>query len=155
VTARFCKKDMAGWSILIIGVVIGLMGLAPAFSLVHLFPGLGVDGELADMGVGQRLLYLPLLLLVYSALLGVFIVPAHSALTTMMQLAVPDLKRGRVDGALNALTTAAGLLSMAAAAALGEVVPLRTIYVVAGAITALGGPVGLVVLREPEGSVDG
>ena len=28
---------------------------------------------------------------------------------TMMQLAVPDLKRGRVGSALNAMTTAAGL----------------------------------------------
>ena len=68
----------------------------------------------------------------------------------MMQLAVPDLKRGRVSSALNALTTAAGLVSMAVAAAMGEVVALRTIYVVAGLITATAGLVGLVVLQEPQ-----
>jgi MFS family permease len=100
--------------------------------------------------VGQRLLYMPLLLLLYSALLGVALVPAQSVLMTMMQIAVPDLKRGRVGSALNALTTLAGLLSMAAAAVLGEVLPLRTIYVVSGLITALAGPVALLVLKEPE-----
>jgi hypothetical protein len=68
----------------------------------------------------------------------------------MMQLAVPDLKRGRVGSALNALTMAAGLISMAVAATLGEVIPLRTIYVIAGLITGAAGLVGLVVLQEPE-----
>jgi DHA3 family macrolide efflux protein-like MFS transporter len=149
-TARFSKKSLASWNVIIIGGCIALMGLASPFSLVHLFPGLGVDVAVAERTVSQRLLYMPLLLLAYSALLGVALVPAQSAMMTMMQLAVPDLKRGRVGSALNALTTLAGLLSMAAAASLGEVVPLRSIYVVAGLITALAGPVGLVVLQEPE-----
>jgi DHA3 family macrolide efflux protein-like MFS transporter len=149
-TARFSKKGLASWNILIIGGLIALMGLASPFSLVHLFPGLGVDTLVVDRTVGQRLLYMPLLLLAYSALLGVALVPAQSAMMTMMQLAVPDLKRGRVGSALNALTTLAGLLSMAAAASLGEAVPLRILYVVAGLITALAGPVGLIVLQEPE-----
>jgi DHA3 family macrolide efflux protein-like MFS transporter len=149
-TARFSKKSLAGWNILIIGGLIALMGLASPFSLVHLFPGLGIDTPVMDRTVGQRLLYMPLLLLAYSALLGVALVPAQSAMMTMMQLAVPDLKRGRVGSALNALTTLAGLLSMAAAASLSEAVPLRILYVVAGLITALAGPVGLIVLQEPE-----
>ncbi len=150
VTARFTKKNLASWSIIFIGLMISLMGLASSFSLAHLFPGLAVEGNLAEQNVGQRLLYMPLLLLLYSALLGVALVPAQSALMTMMQIAVPDLKRGRVGSALNALTTGAGLLSMAVAAALGEVVPLRAIYVVSGLITALAGPVGFLVLKEPE-----
>jgi hypothetical protein len=55
-----------------------------------------------------------------------------------------------VGSALNALTTAAGLISMAVAAAAGEVVELRKIYFVAGLITSTAGLVGLLVLREPE-----
>jgi MFS family permease len=102
------------------------------------------------MTVGQRLLHMPLALLLYSLLLGVALVPAQSALMTMMQLAVPDLKRGRVGSALNALTTAAGLVSMAVVAASGEVVGLRAIYVAAGAVIGVAGVVGLVVLEEPE-----
>ena len=129
--------------------MIALMGLAPSFSAVNLLPGLDGAAEASASTVGQRLLHMPLLLLVYSLLLGVALVPAQSALMTMMQLAVPDLKRGRVGSALNALVTAAGLISMALAAASGEVVPLRIVYVAAGALVAAGGMVGLVVLEEP------
>ena len=96
------------------------------------------------------MLHMPLMLLLYSLLLGIALVPAQSALMTMMQLAVPDLKRGRVGSALNALTTAAGLLSMATAAVLGELVQLRMIYVLAGLITSAAGVVALFVLVEPD-----
>jgi MFS family permease len=150
VAARVTKRKLAGWSIIFIGGMIALMGLAPPFSLVTLFPGLGADVAVAEMTVGQRLLHMPLALLLYSLLLGVALVPAQSALMTMMQLAVPDLKRGRVGSALNALTTAAGLVSMAVAAASGEVVELRMIYVAAGVIIGAAGVVGLLVLEEPE-----
>jgi hypothetical protein len=129
--------------------MIALMGLSPALSIVTLLPGLGGDAPLETLSVGERLLHMPLMLLLYSLLLGIALVPAQSSLMTMMQLAVPDLKRGRVGSALNALTTAAGLVSMAAAATSGEVLPLRLIYVVAGALVAAGGMVGLYVLEEP------
>jgi MFS family permease len=149
VAARLKKTNMAGWSIIFIGGMIALVGLAPPFSLANLIPGISAEVEMAEMTVGQRLLHMPLLLLLYSLLLGIALVPAQSALMTMMQLAVPDLKRGRVGSALNALTTAAGLLSMAVAAALGEVVALRLIYVTAGVFVSAGGLVGLLVLQEP------
>lgn len=149
VAARVKKKRMAGGSIIFIGGMIALMGLAPPFSLVDLLPGISVDAEMANMTVGQRLLHMPLLLLFYSVLFGIALVPAQSSLMTMMQLAVPDLKRGRVGSAMNALTTAASLLSMALAAAMGEVVPLRLIYVIAGMFVSAGGMVGLLVLQEP------
>lgn len=151
VAARFNKREMAGWGIVLAGAMIALMGLSPSFSVANLLPEVG-NG--AEMTIGQRLLGMPLMLLLYSLLLGIAIVPAQSALMTMMQLAVPDLKRGRVGSALNALTTAAGLVSMAVAAALGEVVALRFIYVVAGLITAAAGLVGLLVLEEPEDQPD-
>jgi MFS family permease len=148
--ARFSKKALAGWGIVFIGGMIALMGLSPSFSVASLVPGLSSSVQMADMTVGERLLHMPLMLLVYSILLGIALVPAQSALMTMMQLAVPDLKRGRVGSALNALAMAAGLVSMAAAAASGEVLPLRTIYVVAGVITGAAGLVGLAVLEEPK-----
>ncbi len=150
VASRVTKRKLAGWTIIFIGAMIALMGLAPPFSLADLFPGAGADVAMAEMTVGQRLLHMPLALLLYSVLLGVALVPAQSALMTMMQLAVPDLKRGRVGSALNAMTTAAGLVSMAVAAASGEVVELRMIYVAAGAIIGVAGVVGLFVLEEPQ-----
>jgi MFS family permease len=147
--ARVTKRKLAGWSIIFIGAMIALMGLAPSFSLVNLIPEIGAGAVGAEMTVGQRLLHMPLALLLYGLLLGVALVPAQSALMTMMQLAVPDLKRGRVGSALNALTTAAGLVSMAVVAASGEVVDLRMIYVAAGAIIAAAGVIGIFVLEEP------
>jgi DHA3 family macrolide efflux protein-like MFS transporter len=149
-SARFRKKDLASWTILFIGGTIVLMGLSPALSLKSLIPGLGGESMMADMTVGERLLRLPLMLLMSSMLLGISLVPAQSSLMTMMQLAVPDLKRGRVGSSLNALTMAAGLISMGVAAALGEVVELRAIYVVAGLVTGVAGLVGFSVLEEPE-----
>jgi MFS family permease len=154
-TRRFQKRNLAGSCILIIGAMIALMGLAPALSLASLVPSWRVEAAMAEMNAGQRLLHMPLLLLLYSMVLGIALVPAQSALITMMQLAVPDLKRGRVGSALNALTTTAALVSMAVAAAAGEVVALRMIYVVAGLITAVAGLVGFVVLIEPTSPLDG
>jgi MFS family permease len=147
--ARVTKRKLAGWSIVFIGAMIALMGLAPSFSLVNLIPEISAGAVGGEMTVGQRLLHMPLALLLYSLLLGVALVPAQSALMTMMQLAVPDLKRGRVGSALNALTTAAGLVSMAVVAASGEVVELRMVYVAAGAIIAAAGVMGIFVLEEP------
>jgi MFS family permease len=149
VTARFSKRKLAGWTIVFIGAMLAFIGISPAYSLASLNPALPQGLAQAEMSVGQRLLYMPLLVLLASFLVGVALVPAQSTLTTMMQLAVPDLKRGRVGSALNALTTAAGLVSMVAAAALGEIVALRSIYVVSGVVVAAGGLVGLVVLQEP------
>jgi DHA3 family macrolide efflux protein-like MFS transporter len=149
VTARFSKRKLAGWTIVFIGAMLAFIGVAPAYSLASMNPMLPQGLAQAEMSVGQRLLYMPLLVLFASFLVGVALVPAQSTLTTMMQLAVPDLKRGRVGSALNALTTAAGLISMVAAAALGEIVALRSIYVVSGIIVSAGGLVGLAVLQEP------
>jgi MFS family permease len=150
VATRYSKKNLAAWGIVFIGAMIALFGMAPPLSLASIIPSLSQGLAMAEMTVGQRLLHMPLMLLLFSLLLGVALIPAQSALMTMMQLAVPDLKRGRVGSALNAVTTAAGLLSMAGAAALGEVVDLRAIYASAGVIVALGGIVGLLVLVEPE-----
>ncbi len=122
VASRLNRTAMAGWALILIGLFLGGMGLAPAFGWV----------------------------IVLSFAVGLVLVPGQSALVTMMQLAVPDLKRGRVGSALNALTMAAGLVSMGLAAALGEAVGLRTMYAIAGLITLSAGVVGLLVLKEPE-----
>jgi len=120
-TARLSKRALVGWGLVFIGLFLAGMGLAPQF------------GYIVVLSVG----------------IGVALVPAQSALMTMMQLAVPDLKRGRVGSALNALTTAAGLLSMAAASAFSDVIGLRPIYVIAGLIAVAAGFVGFAVLQEP------
>jgi DHA3 family macrolide efflux protein-like MFS transporter len=124
VASRLSKTAMAGWAIIFIGLFLGGLGLAPSFGTI----------------------------IALSFAIGLPLIPAQSALMTMMQLSVPDLKRGRVGSALNALTTTAGLVSMGTAAVLGEAVGLRAMYVISGLITMSGGVIGLFVLKEPESS---
>ncbi|MBN1136421.1 MAG: MFS transporter [Anaerolineae bacterium] len=126
IAARLNRTAMAGWAIIAIGLFIAGTGLAPAFEHV----------------------------IVLSLAIGLALVPAQSALMTMMQLAVPDLKRGRVGSALNALVTAAGLVSMGIAAVMGEAVGLRPMYAIAGLITLSAGVIGLFVLKEPEAAAE-
>lgn len=125
-TARLSKVALIGWMLIAIGFALSGMGLSPRFIFVVLL-GFAI---------------------------GLALVPAQSALMTIMQLAVPDLKRGRVGSAMNALTTAAGLVSMAVAAALGETIGLRTVYIVSGFVVAGAGALGFWVLTEPELSSD-
>ena len=122
VASRLSKPVMIGWALILIGLALSGMGLAPTFGYV----------------IGL------------SFALGLPLIPAQSGLMTMMQMSVPDLKRGRVGSALNALTTLAGLISMGTAALFSEVVGLRLMYVVAGLITVAAGVIGLFVLKEPE-----
>jgi DHA3 family macrolide efflux protein-like MFS transporter len=122
VTSRLSRVALIGWGLVVIGLDLSVMGLSPRFGYV----------------------------VALSCIIGLALVPVQSAMMTIMQLAVPDPKRGRVSSALNALTTASGLLSMAGAATLGEVVGLRTIYVICGLIVAGAGMLGFFVLKEPE-----
>jgi len=117
--ARLRKSTLIGGSLLLIGAFCAGMGLAPTFFFI----------------------------VVCSFALGLALTPAQSALVTLIQLAVPDEKRGRVGSAMNALSTAARLISMAAAATLGEMIGLRTIYIICGALVALS---ALVAVRIPE-----
>ena len=121
-TSRLSKTLLVGGGLALIGLTLCGMGLAPAFGYV----------------------------VACSFALGVLLVPMQSALMTIMQLAVPDLKRGRVGSAQNALTMAAGMVSMGAAASIGELVGLRTVYLVCGLIISGAGLLGTFVLREPE-----
>jgi MFS family permease len=123
-TARLTKRVLTAWSIILIGFLLAGIGIVPFFGYV----------------------------IVLSFGIGVALVPAQSALMTMMQLAVPDLKRGRVGSALNALTTAAGLVSMAAATTLGDVIGLRSVYIVCGFTATASGALGFLVLHEPGAS---
>ncbi len=122
IASRLSRRLTTGWALIAIGLFLAGMGVAPGFGWV----------------IGL------------SFAVGLALVPGQSALTTMMQLAVPDLKRGRVGSAMNAMTMAAGLLSMGVASVFSEAVGLRTMYAIAGLITLSAGVVGLRVLKEPE-----
>ena len=85
-----------------------------------------------------------------SFFIGLGLVPVQSALTTILQISVPDLKRGRVGSSFNAVTTAASLVSMGLASAFGEMIGLRNVYLVIGIAIFLAGLLGFRLLKEPE-----
>ena len=96
--------------------------------------------------------YVPLfwMVVVLSFFIGVGLVPLQSALTTILQMSVPDKKRGRVGASFNAVTTAASLISMGLAATFGEMIGLRTVYLLTGILIFLAGLIGFKLLKEPD-----
>jgi DHA3 family macrolide efflux protein-like MFS transporter len=124
---RLSKKNMASGSIILIGLSLAAMGLAPTFGFILLF----------------------------GFLIGLGLTPAESALNTILQIDVPDSMRGRVGSSLNAFTTSASLLSMTFASGLGDLLNLHTIYLIFGAIVGLSGLLGFWLLKEPEDSPHG
>ena len=102
-------------------------------------------------GCAYRVPVFPLIILL-GFIIGLGITPAQSAMNTIMQIAVPDEKRGRVGSSFNAITTFASLISMVFAAGLSGVLNLRTIYIVFGSLVTLSGILGFWLIREPEES---
>ncbi len=122
VASRFTKIQLAALSLTLIGFVFMGMGWAPEFAfIVVLAAGLGVMSALAQ-----------------------------SVLTTILQMVVPDEKRGRVSSAINGLATSSGLVAMGAAALFGESIGLRNVYIVCGLLNLVTAGLTLVIGREPE-----
>ncbi len=119
---RFKKAAIIGVGVMVIGACIALVGLSPAFTLV----------------------------LVLSFILGLFLSPAEASLTTLIQLAVPDDKMGRVNSAIGTAASLAMLISMGVTGVVGDWVSLRLVYVVSGAIVALGGLLSFFLVPESE-----
>ncbi|UCC65256.1 MAG: MFS transporter [Anaerolineae bacterium] len=118
--ARFKKTTIIGSGVAVIGILIALIGLSPLFLLV-----LGL-----------------------SFVLGLFLSPVQASLSTVIQLAVPDDKMGRVNSAVGTASSLAMLISMAVAGMVGDLVSLRLIYVVSGLIVAVGGVASFFLIPE-------
>jgi MFS transporter, DHA3 family, macrolide efflux protein len=80
-------------------------------------------------------------------LIGWFVTPLQAAVITMLQLNVEDAERGRIMSVLNASMSAASVLSMAFAGIAGEVVGVRQVFFLAGAICGVGAVISLVGFR--------
>ncbi|NPV76901.1 MAG: MFS transporter [Anaerolineae bacterium] len=118
---KFLKTTLTGGGVAIMGLSFAAIGLAPKFIYVVIF----------------------------SFIVGIGFIPAQSAVMTLIQLAVPDEKRGRISSAQVALRTAAGLLSMAFASVFAEIVGHRAVYIICGLIVTIGGLLAFYVLKEP------
>jgi MFS family permease len=83
-------------------------------------------------------------------LCGLALTPMQSALDTILQLAIPDLKRGRVGSVVNSGNNAAGVVSMSLAAIFREAMGLEVVFLVVGSFVLAAGLQGFWLLRLPE-----
>jgi predicted MFS family arabinose efflux permease len=86
-------------------------------------------------------------LLVLMFVLGWFVVPLQASIVTILQTTVPDGERGRVMAVLQAVMSAAGVVSMAAAGIAGDALGVREVFFAAGALCGAGFLVALVGFR--------
>jgi MFS family permease len=86
-------------------------------------------------------------LLVLMFVLGWFVVPLQASIVTILQTTVPDGERGRVMAVLQAVMSAAGVISMAGAGIAGDALGVREVFFAAGALCGVGFLVALVGFR--------
>jgi len=119
--ARFSKVHLGTAGLVVIGLMLGLTGVAPSFVFIAGF----------------------------TFVLGLALAPAETALTTLMQLSTPDRTRGRVSSAFGTFGSMAGMLSMAAAGGAAELVGIPAVYLACGAVVIFAGLLFGVLVREP------
>ena len=120
--ARFSKVSVGAVGLVIIGVMLGLTGVAPSFAFI----------------IG------------FTFVLGLALAPVEAALTTLMQLGTPDRTRGRVSSAFGTFGSLAGILSMAAAGGAAELFGIPTVYLASGALVMLSGVLFGAAVKEPK-----
>jgi MFS family permease len=75
----------------------------------------------------------------------------QGAISTISQTAVENNMRGRVGAALSTLVSTASLLSMALAGICAQLVGLRNVFVLGGAVVVLAGIASALVFRSATG----
>lgn len=80
-------------------------------------------------------------------LVGWFVSPLQASVVTLLQTSVVDAERGRIMSVLNAAMSAATVLSMAFAGIAGDLVGVRNVFFLAGAIVAVGAVISLIGFR--------
>ena len=81
-------------------------------------------------------------------LVGWLVSPLNAAAGTILQTSVEDTARGRVGAALNAITSAASIASMAAAGLLASAIGVQNVFLIAGALTALSAVTAFILFRR-------
>jgi len=80
-------------------------------------------------------------------LMGWLVTPGNAAVMTLMQAGVEDATRGRVMATLQAAMSGAGIASMLFAGVFGDLLGVRTVFRLAGAVVLAGGVLSLVLYR--------
>ena len=92
--------------------------------------------------VGNMWQFVPVLVAI-----GLVMTPMQASFSTIMQTSVVDNLRGRVSGALNSVISTASLVSMALAGVAAELIGVRNVFVVGGALAVLAGIGSALIFR--------
>jgi DHA3 family macrolide efflux protein-like MFS transporter len=122
--ARFRLTRIIAWSIALLGAGIAVCGLVNYFAFIPLA----------------------------TFVAGLSLAPLNAALSTLMQVTVPDDKLGRVSSVVETTMTVSYLISMSGAALLADALGMRNVFVLSGLITALSIVPALTMMKEPEES---
>lgn len=131
------------------GFLVGNYGAALQANMV-------VGGSMGILGlalVGFALAPEFSLVLVMAFVIGACMVAARSAIAALIQVIVPDEKRGRVESAVNTIIQAATTISMGMAGFLGDALGLRIVFLLAGLTTLVAAGMSFAVLRPPARSL--
>ena len=120
--SRFRLTRIVAWTIALLGVSVAACGLVSQFAFI--------------------------LIALFFA--GLALAPLNAALSTLMQVTVPDDKLGRVGSVVDTSMTLSYLISMSGAAFLADAFGMRTIFVASGIITTLAVIPALIMMKEPE-----
>jgi MFS family permease len=123
---RIGKIRIGAAGLVVIGMMLGLTGVAPGFVYI--------------MG--------------FTFVLGLALAPVEAALTTLMQLNAPDQSRGRVFSAFGTFGSLAGIISMAGAGGAAELVGIPTVYLACGALVILAGLIFSALAKEPKSAAE-
>jgi MFS transporter, DHA3 family, macrolide efflux protein len=135
-----------GVGMLVSGLLIGQLAKKLNYTL------LSAGGLVITGFIYMTILLLPSFgwIIAWQFLSGLVLTPMQSALDTILQLAVPDLKRGRVGSVINAAYSSAGLVAMSLAALFGEAIGLAVVFLIVGTFVLTSGLLGFWLLRTPE-----
>jgi DHA3 family macrolide efflux protein-like MFS transporter len=120
--ARFRLTRIIAWSIALLGAAVAACGLISQFVLIP----------------------------IATFVAGLALAPINAALSTLMQVTVPNDKLGRVASVVDSTTTVSYLISMGGAAFLADALGIRTVFILAGIITALSVLPALIMMKEPQ-----
>jgi MFS family permease len=95
--------------------------------------------------IGQSTTVAHVLFLLF--LMGWLVTPVQASVVTLMQTGVEDAARGRVMATLQAAMSGAGIASMLFAGVFGDLLGVRTVFLLSGAVVLAGGVLSLVLYR--------
>ncbi|MGB3906505.1 MAG: MFS transporter [Anaerolineae bacterium] len=123
--SRFRLTRIVAWCIALLGVAVAASGLVSHFALI--------------------------LIALFAA--GLALAPLNAALSTLMQITVPDDKLGRVGSVVDTTMTVSYLISMSGAAFLADAFGMRTVFVASGIITTLSVIPAFTMMKEPDSPI--